>query len=260
MDYNNKKLSYSNENIVNKLIDIATDKSIEDYHTLNSVYQFQSLKFIRLKKSLIECSYYSQCKKHKLCRECNKRLQNKRVKEFDILLTKNPNFLKKKWYYIVITLKHKKHEKSSKQYTTANDLLKLISKEIRTKKKGFWSDFDGYISTIETTKNNNGWNVHINILLNTAKTIHTKKIINKNTKANYINKELKSFLLSKTKDSYIHNIQKVKGNSKTIKKELISILKYTLKFPNLETKDLIYFNAYLHRKRLFSISGNLKKP
>ena len=114
------------------------------------------------------------------------------------------------------------------------------------------------MGSVEVTRTHNGWNVHINWLVNSDKEIELKEIFDRNNKKWYQNDDLSKFL-ERFNDSYIHSISKLSFNDRDeIRKNLLEVFKYSLKFSSLNNADLIEVYYTLYRKRLFFTFGNIR--
>ena len=246
--------------------------SIFDEKKLNAIFGIDK-KFYNFQNNLKSCGgelifrYYHKidktklmsanfCKKDKLCPACAVRRAYKQQQKFlDILKAQN-SLLSNDWYYIVLPVKHSREESIEAIFERIQRVKKAISKSIRNGKLGktnnFFSKFKGGMYAIEVTKTRNGWNFHINLLMNCDKNL----IISTNEYRQ--NRELEEFLRTRADDSYIHDIQKLDFEDEDkIKSALVEILKYSLKFASLSHLDLIRIYMQTYRKRLFGTFGNL---
>jgi hypothetical protein len=226
--------------------------------------------------SFLEFHYYFQrndiklkkanfCKKDKMCPACAVRRASKQQDKFFDFLGAEPDLLDNDWYYLVIPVKHTKEESIEVVYERLNRIRKFILKAMRDarngKKAGFFGNFLGGMGSIEVTKTDNGWNIHMNMLLNAPKSFifAIRGIKNKKGQVSYQNVKIRDFLIN-TADSYMHNITKLDFSSdELIKKNLLEVLKYSLKFSSLDTLDLIKVYIAFYRKQLFFTFGNLAK-
>jgi hypothetical protein len=130
----------------------------------------------------------------------------------------------------------------------------------RGKGNNFWSNFNGGMFSIESTKTKNGWNIHLNLIVNAHKgtKIDLKAVRNARGQYSHQSANLTQFL-QKTADSKMHNIDKLNfTNQDTIRKALVEILKYSLKFGSLNDRDLLTAFVSSYRRRLFGTFGNLR--
>jgi len=117
----------------------------------------------------------------------------------------------------------------------------------------FWSQFKGGMYSTETTKSKNGWNVHLNLIINAPK--GTKIALNGYKQA----KPLEDWLKKNAEGSYVHNIDKLDTSSdEKMKEALVEVLKYSLKFSSLDNYDLLNIFIDTYRKRLFGTFGNMR--
>ena len=201
------------------------------------------------------------CKRDKLCLACAVRRAYKQQLKFMSIIEENKELLDKDWYYIVIPIKHTKRESYETVMGRVVELRKKITQAMRNSRKGksnnFWSNFDGGMYSQEVTKNDNGWNVHLNVIVNAPKgtKINLKSIKNRRGQISYQNESLRSFMM-KNYDSQMHNITKIKDNSK-LRDEIVEVLKYSLKFSSLTQQELFYVFVKSVGVRLFGTFGNL---
>lgn len=116
------------------------------------------------------------------------------------------------------------------------------------------------MSSIETTHSKNGWNVHLNLIINAPKGIKMplKSIKNSRGQTSSQNEDLRQFML-KNADSQMHNIQKLDfTEEENIREALVEILKYSLKFSGLTNQQLLEVYVKTYKKRLFGTFGNLR--
>ena len=237
-----------------------------------------------LKKRVIDCGSFTEykvaigsdkiqlvranfCKKDKICSACAVNRAYRQHKKFLQSLEVYPyeyddDLLGKHWYYIVTPVRHSREECFDVVYNRVDTLRKAVLMQMRDmrrgKSNGFWSQFNGGMGSIEITYNSNGWNVHINWLVNSDYKVQFYEFVDKNGKSWYQNKRLEAFL-RRFNDSYIHSISELSfSNRDEIRDNLMEVLKYVLKFSNLEVHHLVYLYYYLYRKRLFFTFGNLR--
>jgi len=206
------------------------------------------------------------CRKDKLCPSCAVgRAYNQQKKFLKILdaytYHHNDDLLSKHWYYIVTPVKHSIDEDLKSVYEKIYKLKKSALMQIRDGKRGksngFWSIFNGGMGSIETTYTTNGWNIHINWLINSDIEIEIEKVVDKRGKEWYQNRDLALFL-NKIDNSSIHSISKLDfGNEDKIRESLLEVLKYSLKFSSLDIGNLLKVYYTFYGKRLFFTFGNL---
>jgi len=204
------------------------------------------------------------CKKDKLCQACAVRRAYKQQNKFLDILYSNHQLLSNNWYYIVIPVKHSKEESLIEVFNKIIKIRKSISQSIRDAKKGrksgIWGNFKGGMGSIEITKTHNGWNVHLNYLLNASNgsNLRLKVVRNRNGQLSYQNDEIRLFLM-RIANSQMHNISKLDfSTDESIKTNLVEVLKYSLKFSSLNNEDLLEVCLKLHRRQLFFTFGNLR--
>ena len=237
-------------------------------------------RFENFKKNLDDCGswlefrhYYKKdvtklhtgnfCKKDKLCPACAVRRAYKQQQKFLKALEVDKSLINRNWYYIVIPVKHSRDEDIDIVYNRLDKVRKSIIKAINNKKNGkksgIWGQFDGGMGSIEVTKTHNGWNVHLNLLINAPKGIkfNLKQVKNRKGQISIQNKEITQFL-KRVANSQMHNISKLDfGTAEDIKSNLVEVLKYSFKFSSLNTVDLLKVYIAFYRKRLFFTFGNL---
>lgn len=206
------------------------------------------------------------CKKDKLCPACAVRRAYKQQMKFMQSLEASSDLLDQDWYYIVLPVKHNKDEGLLTVYEKVNKVKKAISQSIRDGKKGksnnIWTLFSGAMYSIEITKTPNGWNVHLNLLINCPKDTYIELRgywDRSKQRFNYQNPDLENWLRMKAEGSFVHSINKIEfADKEEIRSNLVEILKYALKFASLSLKDLAKVYADLYRKNLFGTFGNLR--
>ena len=201
------------------------------------------------------------CKRDKLCVPCAVRRAYKQQIKFMSIIEEDKSLLEKNWYYLVIPIKHTKSESYETVCNRVIELRKKITQSMRdgrkSKSNNFWSKFDGGMYSQEVTKTDNGWNVHLNLILNAPKVakIALKSVNNRRSQVSCQNEDLRLFMM-KNYDSQMHNISKIEDNTK-LKDEIVEVLKYSLKFSSLDNYDLIHVFVKSVGLRLFGTFGNL---
>jgi len=216
------------------------------------------------KKDITKLHTANFCKRDKLCAACAVRRAYKQQQKFMKILQADEDLKDQDWYYIVLPVRHTKKESFLTVYERVESVRKKITMSMRDSNRGksnnFWSVFAGGMFSTETTKTKNGWNVHLNLIINAPKgaNIPLKAVKNRKGQVSYQNEDLKAFM-KRTADSYMHNIVKIDSSStEEIRKSLVEVLKYSLKFNSLSNSDLIVVYAQTYRKRLFGTFGNMR--
>ncbi|MBD3808875.1 MAG: hypothetical protein IE880_09225 [Epsilonproteobacteria bacterium] len=80
-------------------------------------------------------------------------------------------------------------------------------------------------------------------------------IRNRKGQVSYQNAEITQFLMSNA-DSKMHNISKIENNE-DIRRHLVEVLKYSLKFSSLSNQQLLEVFIKTRKKRLFGSFGNM---
>jgi len=251
-------------------IDKKVFKSIEHYENMKrralSCGSFTEYKAVK-NDDRIKLFRANFCKKDKICLSCAvNRAYNQQKKFFQALevypYENDDDLLSKHWYYIVTPVRHSKTESLEVVYNRVDRLRKSVLMQIRDgkrgKSKGFWSRFKGGMGSIEFTyTEKNGWNVHINWLVNSNFIVPVKEVFD-GYKIWYQNDDLRAFL-KRFNNSYIHSINKLDfSDRELIRDNLLEILKYSLKFSSLNPAQLVEVYYKLYRKRLFFTFGNLR--
>jgi len=201
------------------------------------------------------------CKRDKLCLPCAVRRAYKQQLKFMAIIESDNTLLNKDWYYLVLPIKHNKSESYETVMARVIALRKKITQSMRDSRKGkssnFWSSFNGGMYSQEVTHSSNGWNVHLNLIVNAPQgtKIELKTIKNRRGQLSYQSEDLRSFMM-KTCDSEMHNIQKIKDNTK-LRDEIVEVLKYSLKFSALTQQQLFEVFVKSVSVRLFGTFGNL---
>lgn len=205
------------------------------------------------------------CKKDKLCPACAMRRASKQVKKVYDTISYSDKLKNKNWYYIVLPVKHNITEDFETVFNRAKDGLKTLRYSVNNSKKfkkssSFFSQFDGLFYSFEVTKSDNGWNVHINLLCCSDKEIPgIYKYTHKNGQVTYQHQDImRDWSKYTDNNSYMHSINKLDTSSKDdIIKNLLEVFKYSLKFQDLENKDLLEVYEKTYQKRLLGAFGSL---
>ena len=160
------------------------------------------------------------------------------------------------WYYIVLPVVHHMQEPFEVVFKRLEDVRRKFVQSVNDGRKGkgnnFWSVFGGGMSSIEATHTKNGWNVHLNLIINAP--AGTKIALNHHRQA----LPLEQWLKKVAEGSYVHDIQKLDfSNDEEIRGALVEVLKYSLKFSSLSNQQLIEVFVKTRGKRLFTTFGNM---
>lgn len=246
--------------------------------------------------SWVEFRYYNKldklkvqnanfCKRDKLCPACAIRRAYKQQLKFMEILDNKSDLIDLEWFYMVIPVKHSKDESYDIVFNRLEQVRKKITMSMRNAKRGsgnnFWSVFNGGMYSTETTHTNNGWNVHLNLIINAPK--GTKITLNRHKQA----LELEEWLKVHAEGSYVHNIQHIEENphresscndsgkkhdvattdralgtaedkKQALRDSIVEVLKYSLKFSSLSSFNLLEVYIRTYRKRLFGTFGNMR--
>jgi len=223
------------------------------------------------------------CKRDKLCPACSVRRAYKQQLRFMKSLKASPDLLERDWYYIVIPVVHHAHESFETVFERLSRVIRAIVQAGRDKKRGkgrsIWAHFDGAMYSIETTKTQNGWNVHLNLLINAPRAardgsgflgggtdknpgrpgLELVPVRNSQGQISYQNPQIGEFLQRVADGSIMHFISPLDfSDPEMIRSNLVEILKYSLKFSDLNEADLVEVYSKTYRKRLFGTFGNLR--
>jgi dimeric dUTPase (all-alpha-NTP-PPase superfamily) len=216
------------------------------------------------------------CKRDKLCPACAVRRAYKQQVKFMNIIGENPDLIDRDWYYIVIPVKHNKSNSFEEVFSHIENIKKKISMQMRNhrrgKSSGFFSRFAGGMYSIEITHSKNGWNVHLNLLLNAPKVengaflspdrrlgglVTKTQIYNGKKKSTLSSPELSEWL-NQFNGSFINSVTPLDFSSnEEILSNLVEIFKYALKFSSLQDQQLLEVFIKTRRKRLFGTFGNL---
>lgn len=167
------------------------------------------------------------CKRYKLCANCARLKANKNKAKFLEFLNKNPELEKKNWYYLVLTIRHKKDDDLVELFRRLTGGIQKIRQSIKDSKRwrnnSIFQYIEGSLLSIEVTYWNNWWHPHCNFLFCSD---HHFPLTKKWT--TLINKEITEAWKTITLDSDITSIQKVE-----VKEKVYEVLKYITKFSEL---------------------------
>jgi len=245
----------------------------KDYMDCGSWVEFRHYQ----KSDVLKLHNANFCKRDKICAPCAVRRAYKQQLKFMSIIEEDKEFLKKDWCYIVIPIKHNKSESYTDVMNRVISMRKKITQAMRNSRKGisngFWSNFDGGMYSQEVTRSGNGWNVHLNLILNsrrvgvgasveqsqtapnTERLFDIKTIRNRRGQISHQNEELRSWLLRHF-DSQMHNISFIEDNNK-LNDEIVEVLKYSLKFSALSDFELFEVFVKSVGVRMFGTFGNL---
>jgi hypothetical protein len=278
----------NNTTYLTDYIDKTQIKSINSSHRKDSIISYfeklpehEKLMSSNKKKNLKDCCSYllfrdyyniskvklqraNFCGVDKLCPFCASRRAYKQQMKIEKFFEINPEYLSKNWFYIVLPVKHEINESFEIVFNRLRNGLNKIRYSINNNKNGkgkksFFSQFDGLFYSIETTYNhNNGWNVHVNIMACSSVEFDydlVEKINHQTGKYSYHSPEL-SLEWEKYTGSFIHNISKLNFETpEQIKKNLLEIFKYSVKFSELFDIHLHEFYEFTQSKRLLGAIG-----
>jgi hypothetical protein len=221
-------------------------------------------KYISVDKVKLHTANF--CRKDRLCPACAVRRAYKQHQKFEKIIQEYPELLENEWFYIVIPVQHKISDSFEVVWNRAQKVLQAIRQSINnSRKRGYASNifglFLGGMYAIETTYTANGWNIHINFLINAPKGFLWPSDLNiyrKGNRIHYQAKEIEEFISRVVPGSYVHSISHLSmTDPEDRKSNLVEILKYSLKFSSLTDQRLLEFYIDTYRRRLFGTFGNL---
>lgn len=188
-------------------------------------------------------------------------------KSYEKVLENQGNILDKHWYYIVLTVVNDSDiDKCFNHLRGSFDTVRQLIKDFKKgKNNSTVFRVAGGLYSIEITYNsyNNTYHPHINLMLafdepiKDVKMFPMKKLKNE-TKIMYNSKLLSDEWKYITGDSYITSVTPLpveKENHTLLKKNLMEILKYSLKFNSMDEDVMIELYPHLFNKRLFGTLG-----
>jgi hypothetical protein len=191
--------------------------------------------------------------------EYNNNLDDLKGKIFSI---KNQygNILNLNWYFSVLTVKNSSD--IQEVFTHLKQSFNQIRERIKLFKRRDTDTFFNWIGavySIEITYNKGKYHPHINILFCTEKKVEDIKEYSKKYGKN--KKYFNSLKLSQewqeiTKDSFITSCTPIDiKDFDSLKKNLMEIIKYSLKFNSIPHNKLVEIYPYLFKQRLFGTLG-----
>lgn len=233
--YRRKRMNFLSDNTIANIKDCGSWLIFRNYY----------------RKCEIKFHSTNYCRKDKLCSACAARRAFKQIQKIDTYLEENPKLKNKHWYFIVLPVKHDKSESFEIVFerlrTAMQNMRTRIKTNKRTKKKSFFSKFEGMFYSYEITKSKNGWNCHVNLLCMSDEHIDT---------LNNRNEDLMNEWIHYTdNDSYINFIKKIDMSEVDSKRNLFEVFKYIMKFQDLKNEDLATVYQYTHKKRMLGGLG-----
>lgn len=185
--------------------------------------------------------------------------QKKVFNQYGNILDTNKYF----WYFTVLTVKNS-HDIQEVLNHLKHSFNKLRKKISHYKERNYETVFSalGGVYSVEITYNyKTGFHPHINFLwcsdkkITDIKLYKSKKQKSKNQTSLYYNSEkVSQEWLSITKDSFITSITPI-NIQLNLKKNLMEIIKYALKFNDMPVNKLVDIYPYLHKQRFFGSLG-----
>ena len=207
----------------------------------------------------------SFCKYHSLCIACATRRALLQIQKMERLI-KEKKLHNKNWYFIVLTFRTTPNTTLENAMSEVMQYRSTISRNYKNWKrdnqitKSFFNNFEWMVSSIEVSKKNVR-HPHINLLCYTDKEIPTYTWTDKRWKIHRNNKHLKEERKQITNGSFIHYINKLDVTKNQYNRSWLGeVFKYSLKFQDLEMKDLAEFVSLQqkHQYRLLASYGKLR--
>lgn len=182
------------------------------------------------------------CNKHLLCPVCAIRRGAKTLKKYH----EKALYLSDKYDFYLVTLT----VKNGPELYERHNHLKHAFKRIRMRgKKGYgaWANVAGAVWSTEFTKSAEGWHPHLHIVVALPKGSPPLRYGQ--------GSQLALDWLAATGDSYIVHVAPIGADGQDIASGLCEVLKYALKFSDLELADNLMAYKVLSGKRLVQSSG-----
>jgi len=234
-----------NRQMAGFLVESSTRSTNDPYRVLSDkLYKCASWldfrHYIETKRTLLHSTI--TCKKHLLCPVCAIRRGAKTLKKYhEKALFLAPDF---DFYLITLTVKNGPDLFERYQH------LKGAFKRLRNRGKkgyGLFSMVEGAVWSIEFTKSAEGWHPHIHMIVAVPK---GEEAIRWGEGS-----RLASDWLSVTGDSFITHAKRMGGEGDDLAASLCEVLKYALKFSDLDLADNLAAYEALRGKRLIQASG-----
>jgi len=170
------------------------------------------------------------------------------------------NILDLNWYFSVLTVKNSSDIQEVFQHLkhSFNEIRERIKRYKRRNIDTFFK-WLGAVYSVEITYRNGKYHPHINVLFAVKDEIKDIKTYTKKwgKNKNYSNSEtLSNEWKEITKDSFITSCVKIDvSNFDELKKNLMEIIKYSLKFNSIPHKNLVQIYPYLYKQRMFGTLG-----
>lgn len=201
------------------------------------------------------------CKYDKFCLACSTRRSIRMIKRFEQWIQQYQLYTKH-WYHITLTVRHNKDQSLREVMDKLCEAKTKLGKRYRNwkrttqKKKSFFNNFDGMVSSIEVTYSDTNWrHPHIHLLACSECELPIEYL--KKWQCNW-NKELQKEWLDITGDSYQVSMREITVEDWYFDRSWIGeVFKYAVKFSALDVPHLVDLIELQHNRkyRFFSTYG-----
>jgi hypothetical protein len=196
--------------------------------------------YTETKKTLL--SRALTCQKHLLCPVCAIRRGAKTLRKYH----ERASFLAPLFDFYLVTLTVKNGPDLAERFSHLKHSFKRLRQRSQ-KGYGVWSRVAGAVWSVEFTKSVEGWHPHIHAIVAVPKGEEPIRY--------GAGSQLALDWLSVTGDSYIVHTNRIKGEDSDLAAGLCEVLKYSLKFSDLDLADNLAAYYALKGKRLIQASG-----
>lgn len=235
--------------------------TLSDWKLLKWLYECCNFKVdgvrpLEIDKKIIFATRFvswKTCKRYKLCANCARLKANKNKANFIEFLNKNPSLEQKNWYYMVLTIRHKKDDDLVELFRKLTGGIDKIRQKIKDSKRDKSDTIFKYIEwailSIEVTYWKNGRHPHCNFLFCSD---HNFPLTNK--WKTQINEDIQKARKKITLDSDITSLNKVNA-----REQVYEVLKYITKFselPDEKRLDLHFLTKNFRFLRSWGLLAN----
>lgn len=193
------------------------------------------------------------CKYDKFCLACSTRRSIRMIHRF-IQWIRQYELYEKHWYHITLTIRHNKNQSLGEVMDKLCIAKEKLGKKYRNwkratqKKKSFFNNFDGIVSSIEVTySEKNGWHPHIHILACSESALPIEYL--DKWHCNW-NKELQEEWHKITGDSFQVSMREITVMEWYFDRSWIwEVFKYAVKFSVLDVPHLVDLIELQHKKK-----------